>query len=658
MGGFWFIRKNLNFSIMRFFIFSFFLFLSSLLLAQSNFEFSPSNPLPGSGYIFYPGYPSITTADLNGDNYPDLIVSGRYNQYYSSLYSLVFLYVPASGNYVFQDTLRDSNGQIIMGYEPTLEDIDFDDVPELFIKDYAFNSDKYFVYKYTSNGFILTDTLKDVNGNVLDLNRPPLFLDYDRDTARDIYFFKNAAFYVARNNKHGRFETPQTVYLNNGTFSFASLPTRADFYLYNDTVRLVVATQSSGVYLFKQTDYNKFEGGGYLTHFPNDQIFTGNFPEVVVDSISGKPLLDLLFVQANSTIWHYQYNLTYDSGFVFRNVIAADDYFISTSGNTQICFYDINHDGLKDLFLTDKNGYVLFSYNLSGAKAYFTLPDTITVNGQPLYLGDKASPAVADFNKDGKTDLLLATSDGSLHYYSQNSGTDFNDNGIVTKFDTTVTIVAGDINGDGTPQLLVSNKITGNLAVYNFDGSQLDSVAGIDYIGYRPVITLGDMNNDNHPDMVFAYADGTVDRLAIWLNDGNGNFANPNQGFTDISIGSLNTGIGVCDIDRDGRPDVVLGRFYGDTRVYLNKTSGASLVATYNENRLNIYPNPAFSTLFVSMDAGDITRIEIYSLQGRLIKTMKLYPASGIPLSDLKAGLYTLKVETRSGVITRKFLKL
>lgn len=71
-------------------------------------------------------------------------------------------------------------------------------------------------------------------------------------------------------------------------------------------------------------------------------------------------------------------------------------------------------------------------------------------------------------------------------------------------------------------------------------------------------------------------------------------------------------------------------------------------------NALNIFPNPTNDILNIHvLNSVNIENIEIFSLQGRLIKNEKLLNKS-LNINDLASGMYLLKVTTDKGVVTEK----
>jgi Secretion system C-terminal sorting domain len=78
---------------------------------------------------------------------------------------------------------------------------------------------------------------------------------------------------------------------------------------------------------------------------------------------------------------------------------------------------------------------------------------------------------------------------------------------------------------------------------------------------------------------------------------------------------------------------------------------------TFFKNNFTVYPNPVSNEININNISNlTINTIEINDTQGRLIKTIK-EPINSINSSELKAGVYFLKVTTAQGAGTTKIIK-
>jgi hypothetical protein len=204
--------------------------------------------------------------------------------------------------------------------------------------------------------------------------------------------------------------------------------------------------------------------------------------------------------------------------------------------------------------------------------------------------GEEAtSVAVADVNGDGKPDLVVAnscppnsstcpspTDEGSVGVLLGNGDGTFRPPVVYDSGGVLATWVAvADVNGDGKPDLLVTNLCvntsscangTVSVLLGNGDGTFQAAVAYDSGGIAAESVAVADMNGDRKPDLVVSnctncstYGDGSV---AVLLGNGDGTFqaahAIDSGGYAPLSIA-------VADVNGDGKPDVVVGQCSGPT---------------------------------------------------------------------------------------------
>jgi len=275
----------------------------------------------------------------------------------------------------------------------------------------------------------------------------------------------------------------------------------------------------------------------------------------------------------------FQAAVTYDSGGYFATSVAVAD---------------VNGDGKPDLLVAnwDSNNVGVLLGNGDG-----TFQTAVSYSSGGLY---PYSVAVADVNGDGRPDIVIANCVTTSYCFSGNSGTvgvllgngDGTFQAVVTYGsggnDTTSAAVA-DVNGDGKPDIVVTNESSGTVGVLlgNGDGTFQTAVSYGGGGGYSVVVA--DVNGDGKPDIVVGDGGGSANVL---LGNGDATFQ------TAVSYGSggwENTSVAVLDVNGDGKPDLMLANSCNGPYSCTNGTVGVlvNTSLTPTTTALASSPNPS-----------------------------------------------------------------
>lgn len=196
---------------------------------------------------------------------------------------------------------------------------------------------------------------------------------------------------------------------------------------------------------------------------------------------------------------------------------------------------------------------------------------------------DAISVALADVNRDGNPDVLVANADRG-----RNDATTSTVGVLLGNGDATVlgprfyqagtgmeqALASADVNGDGNPDLIVgyqcdvaNNCATGAIAVLLGNGDGSFRLGGTYFSGgsYLLAIATADVNGDGKPDVVVANdcdksSPCTSGAIGVLLGNGDGTFQ------TALSFPSGGSGPGslvVSDVNVDGKPDVIVANSCG-----------------------------------------------------------------------------------------------
>jgi hypothetical protein len=183
----------------------------------------------------------------------------------------------------------------------------------------------------------------------------------------------------------------------------------------------------------------------------------------------------------------------------------------------------------------------------------------------PYKAGD-ASRAVAagDLNGDGIPDLVVANygvkGGGSVSILLGKPGGGFQSNVNYTAGANPRAIAIGDFNHDGAPDLAVANDSSADISILigNGDGTFRKAVS---YgVGANPsAIVVGKFNNDGHPDL--AVANYGSNSASILFGNIDGTFQSP-VGYT---LGMNPSAIALGDFDGDSRPDLAIANYFSSS---------------------------------------------------------------------------------------------
>ena len=225
---------------------------------------------------------------------------------------------------------------------------------------------------------------------------------------------------------------------------------------------------------------------------------------------------------------------------------------------------DLNGDGVTDLVIADGTTTLTIVYGVARQ-----LPGRITRTD--LVSCVAAFTDAADFNGDDRIDIAVSCGNNA-RWLQQQPGDQpfqvkmpFGDGEIVG-------LVAGYLNGDGLPDLLITRGGSSPAGeAFMFSSSSFPQIANSTFaVGDNPIAGgLGRLNPArNRFDAVVAGQDGSDSVLQFAYNDGAGGFSGPVV--MPFLVHNTPRGLTVVDFDNDGQQDVALANNDGTLTILVS----------------------------------------------------------------------------------------
>ncbi len=239
-------------------------------------------------------------------------------------------------------------------------------------------------------------------------------------------------------------------------------------------------------------------------------------------------------------------------------VNAEEPLILPTYGASQVILEDLNGDGNIDITFSGSGQLSIF-WNKTGAIDTEN-PMIIKAAGHTgEFNRDVIRTEIADVDTDGIPDLLVATTDG----VQIRSGDDLEKVKTTVRVKNSRWITAADLDGDELPELIISKYYEGNeyrtkSPIYwnGPDGYSEDNTSWVPTIG---VIgnTAGDLDGDGIPEVIFNNVnDGHVSHVPsyVYLGNAEAEYSVKNR----LELETLHSNVAlIADLNLDGYPEVV-----------------------------------------------------------------------------------------------------
>lgn len=264
---------------------------------------------------------------------------------------------------------------------------------------------------------------------------------------------------------------------------------------------------------------------------------------------------------------------------------------------------DFNSDGKLDLCVTSGIGTSgTVSLQLGNGDGTFQSP-------QPLPVGTGSfGVAAADFNEDGKPDLLVNNhSSSTVSVLLGNGDGTFQ---VASNLAVSNSVTVADVNGDGKPDLTVAS-FTGNrisVLLGNGDGTFQAATRSV-AVNAPLAVAVGDVNGDGKPDL--AVTNFSSSSVNVLLGNGDGSF----QAARNYPAGRAPSAVAVADFNGDGKNDLAVGNFDFPSTVSVLLNQVATTVSLSGPAS-STYGQPAVYTATVTSGTDPITTGTVIFVDG------------------------------------------
>jgi gliding motility-associated-like protein len=325
-----------------------------------------------------------------------------------------------------------------------------------------------------------------------------------------------------------------------------------------------------------------FDGGGTIdacSFAPKQDLTAGMFPlSIASGDLDGDGMADM-------AVANYDNNIIS----LFRNTssIGAISYApkidITSGANTDhISIGDLDGDGKLDLVVTDVGGASVYRNTSTGS-------GTISFAARISFAAGGSDPrhlAIADFDNDGKPDLVVANYAAGVNTISvlRNTSSGPGNISYAPKVDFASTIrpssvSSGDLDGDGKSDIAVVNQNSSTLSVFRNTSTGIGNISfatKVDFTtGSNPLfVSIGDLDDDGKPELAVGYSIGTSSSVVSVfrnLSSGVGNISYAPK--ADFTVGSVPFSVSIGDMDGDGKPDLVATNVSSSNVSVLRNTS-------------------------------------------------------------------------------------
>jgi len=277
---------------------------------------------------------------------------------------------------------------------------------------------------------------------------------------------------------------------------------------------------------------------------------------------------------------------------------------------------DWNNDGMLDIIVGDRNGYVNYFRRTSDNPITLTQMPKINCTGVMINVGSNSAPVIVDWNEDGYPDMLLGNeSPGNVRVY-------INDGGDSAPVFSTYSLVQN-----------------GSAAVTH----------------YRNCPQVHDMNGDGLKDLLC----GANDNNVYYYENIGTNDAPVFNGYASIAVKYSGMRLWIDDWNEDGLPDMLTSDYNGYVWMWIQNATGTEAGAEAIPGRsLHAGENPFRGSVVITGTGYDSAAIQIFDISGRTVLSGPFNGSLVWNAAEVPQGAYLVRVTDASGSSTLRMVKL
>ncbi|WP_165371571.1 FG-GAP-like repeat-containing protein [Pseudolysobacter antarcticus] len=538
---------------------------------------------------------AVAVADINGDGKPDLIVANNASNNLS-----VLLNTTANGatipTFSAQQTFSAGTGPSSV----TVADINGDGKPDLIVANYGDGTVS--VLRNTTATSATTSSFAAQQTFVTGLSAQAVSAaDVNGDGRADLIvanYSDNTVSVLLNTTTPGAASTPSfaaqhTFATGSHPYSVTTTDVNGDGKL--DLVIANFSSQNISVLL------NTTTPGATTPSFAAGQTFaTGSNPDFVsAADVNGDGKPDLLVANLLGNTLSVLLNTTVPGA--TAPSFATQQSFATGTSPQSIAIVDINGDGKPDFITANYNSssvsVILNTATLGTATAGFATQQTFPTGSQTVFVTS------ADFNGDGKTDLLevnYGVNTVSVLLNNTAAGASipsFAARQSVTSGSSPYAAAAADLNGDGKPDLIIANYGDNDVSVLfntTATGATTLTFASPQTFAtgnFTQSIAIADLNGDGKPDLIVQSA--TDGNISVLLNTTATGAATPTFAVRqNFAVGSIAFFVAAADVNGDGKPDLIVANDGSNNVSVLLNTSSAGILSFAAQQTFGVGGNP------------------------------------------------------------------